>query len=125
MICTPMGIGPATGTATTGSPMNEIGWVKMPMFGRTGNSTPSSTNVFCPISGAEQGVAGAIMASTVSNSRTIASWNQRRNFCAWMTMPAGTMVPAIRRSRTSGSKSAGRSRRRPRCRAAPSAVVIR
>jgi hypothetical protein len=28
MICTPMGKGVSgTGTATTGSPMNEIGWV--------------------------------------------------------------------------------------------------
>ena len=53
MICTPIGIGcSGTGTATTGSPMKEIGWVWMPILARTGSSTPSSTNVDCPSFGA-------------------------------------------------------------------------
>ena len=47
MICTPIGIGSSgIGTATTGNPMNEIGWVWMPILARTGSSTPSSTKVF-------------------------------------------------------------------------------
>ena len=38
MICTPIGIGTSgIGTATTGRPMNEIGWVWMPILARTGN----------------------------------------------------------------------------------------
>src|SRR6185312_13517477 len=69
MICTPIGIGcSGTGTATTGSPMNEIGWVWMPIFGRTSISTPSSMNVICPIFGATDGVAGAMITSTDLNS---------------------------------------------------------
>ena len=65
MICTPIGSGfSGTGTATTGRPMNEIGWVKMPILGRSGSSTPSSRNVFCPSVGATHGVAGAMMTST-------------------------------------------------------------
>ena len=53
MICTPIGIGSSgTGTATTGSPMKEIGWVWMPILARTGNSTPSSIDVTCPSFGA-------------------------------------------------------------------------
>jgi hypothetical protein len=37
MICTPIGIGSSgTGTATTGRPMQEIGWVWMPILARTG-----------------------------------------------------------------------------------------
>ena len=53
MIWTPIGIGSSgTGTATTGSPMNEIGWVWMPILARTGNSTPSSIDVTCPSFGA-------------------------------------------------------------------------
>ena len=46
----------------------------MPIFGRTGISMPSSTKVFWPISGATQGVAGARMASTCSNRRSICCW---------------------------------------------------
>src|SRR5580658_1821790 len=72
MICTPTGMGPATGTATTGSPMNEIGCVKRPRLARTGSSTPFRTNVFCPIDGAAHGVAGAMIASTSSNRRSTA-----------------------------------------------------
>ena len=69
MICTPIGIGSSgTGTATTGRPMNEIGWVWMPILARTGSSTPSSTNVTCPSFGATQGVAGAMITSTDLNS---------------------------------------------------------
>ena len=69
MICTPIGIGSSgTGTAATGRPMNEIGWVWMPMLGRTSISTPSSSNVICPIFGATHGVDGAMMTSTDLNS---------------------------------------------------------
>src|SRR6202011_2110820 len=55
MICTPIGIGSSgTGTATTGNPIKEIGWVWMPILARTGSSTPSSRNVACPSLGATQ-----------------------------------------------------------------------
>ena len=65
MICTPIGIGSSgTGTATTGRPMKEIGWVWMPILARTGSSTPSSTKVTWPSFGATQGVAGAMITST-------------------------------------------------------------
>ena len=65
MICTPIGIGSSgTGTATTGRPMKEIGWVWMPILARTGSSTPSSTKFTCPSFGATQGVAGAMITST-------------------------------------------------------------
>src|SRR4051794_9119920 len=68
MICTPIGSGASgTGTATTGSPMNEVGWVKMPMLGRNGTSAPLSVMVCWPMRGAGNGVAGATMASTPSN----------------------------------------------------------
>jgi hypothetical protein len=40
----------------------------MPILGRTGISTPSSTMVCWPMRGAVQGVAGARMMSTVRNS---------------------------------------------------------
>src|SRR5216684_3811136 len=125
MICTPIGIGSSvTGTATTGSPMKEIGWVWMPILARTGSSTPSSTNVACPSFGAVQGVAGAMITSTdLNNSSTWARY-QRRNFCARSTSGAGTMAPAIRRSRTAGSKSFGRLRSRSRCSEAPSVVEM-
>ena len=56
--------------------------------------------------GATQGVAGARMTSTSpEQSRAPASRYQRRNFCAWTTSDAGTIAPAISRSRTAGSKS--------------------
>jgi len=56
MICTPIGIGSSgTGTATTGSPMKEIGWVWMPILAAPESSTPSSRNVACPSFGAVQG----------------------------------------------------------------------
>ena len=43
MTWTPSGSAPGrcTGTATTGRPMNEIGWVKRPILGRVGISTPA------------------------------------------------------------------------------------
>ena len=122
MICTPIGIGSSgTGTATTGSPMKEIGWVWMPILARTGSSTPSSTKVACPSFGATQGVAGARITSTDLNSSSTCARYQRRNFCARSTSGAGIIAPAIRRSRTAGSKSFGRWRRRSRCSEAPSA----
>src|SRR5437867_993897 len=125
MICTPIGIGSSgTGTATTGRPMNEIGWVWMPIFARTGSSTPSSTKFTWPSLGAMQGVAGATITSTDLNSSSTFARYQRRNFCARSTSGAGTMAPAIKRSRTAGSKSFGRLRSRSRCSEAPSVVVI-
>ena len=125
MICTPIGIGSSgTGTATTGRPMNEIGWVWMPILARTGSSTPSSTKVTCPSFGAMQGVAGAMITSTDLNSSSTCARYQRRNFCARSTSGAGTIAPAIRRSRTAGSKSFGRLRRRSRCSEAPSVVEM-
>ena len=125
MICTPIGIGSSgTGTATTGRPMNEIGWVWMPILARTGSSTPSSTKFTCPSFGAMQGVAGAMITSTDLNSSSTFARYQRRNFCARSTSGAGTMAPAIRRSRTAGSKSFGRLRSRSRCSEAPSVVEI-
>ena len=122
MICTPIGIGSSgTGTATTGSPMKEIGWVWMPILARTGSSTPSSTKVACPSFGATQGVAGAMITSTDLNSSSTRARYQRRNFCARSTSGAGIIAPASSRSRTAGSKSFGRLRRRSRCSEAPSA----
>ena len=104
MICTPIGNGSSgTGTATTGKPINEIGWVYRPRLAHTGNSTSSSMKACWPISGAVQGVAGARMASTSSNSFKNSSRYQRRNFCALTTSDAGVMAPAIKRSRTAGS----------------------
>ena len=80
-ICTPIGSGSSgTGTATTGRPMNEMGWVKMPILGRRGTSWPSSSIVCWPMRGAGNGVAGARMASTLWNSRNTCSRYQRRNF---------------------------------------------
>src|SRR4029453_11014307 len=79
MICTPIGIGSSgTGTATTRRPMKEIGWVWMPIFARTGSSTPSSTKFTCPNFGAVQGVAGAIITSTDLNSSSTLARYQRR-----------------------------------------------
>ena len=115
MTCTPIGRrSPSvhTGTAQTGRPMKEIGWVKRPMFGRTSISLPSSTKVFWPSAARASGVAGA---STTSTSRKVSSTRsryQRRNFCALTTQAPGSIAPAIRRSRTSGSKSSARSRKR-------------
>ena len=109
MICTPIGIGSSgTGTATTGRPIKEIGWVWMPILARTGSSTPSSTKVACPSFGATQGVAGARITSTVLNSSSTWARYQRRNFCARSTSGAGIIAPASSRSRTAGSKSFGR-----------------
>src|ERR1700712_2935314 len=125
MICTPIGIGSSgTGTATTGSPMKEIGWVWMPILARTGNSTPSSTNVTCPDFGATQGVAGARITSTELKISSTRARYQRRNFCARSTSGAGIIAPASRRSRTAGSKSFGRLRKRSRCSDAPSQVLM-
>src|SRR3954454_8695580 len=125
MIWTPIGIGSSgTGTATTGNPMNEIGWVWMPMLARTGSSTPSSTNVVWPSLGATHGVAGAMITSTDLNSSSTCARYQRRNFCARSTSGAGIMAPASKRSRTAGSKSPGLWRKRSRCSDAPSLVVM-
>src|SRR5712675_868320 len=125
MICTPIGIGSSgTGTATTGSPIKEIGWVWMPILARTGSSTPSSTKVACPIFGATQGVAGAMMTSTEAKISSILARYQRRNFCARSTSGAGIIAPANNRSRTAGSKSFGRLRKRSRCSEAPSVVEM-
>jgi hypothetical protein len=82
--------------------MNEIGWVWIPILARTGSSTPSSTKFTCPNFGAVQGVAGAMITSTDLNSSSTLARYQRRNFCARSTSGAGTMAPAIRRSRTAG-----------------------
>jgi len=49
---------------------------------------------------------------------------QRRNFCARSTSGAGIIAPASNRSRTAGSKSFGRCRRRSRCSDAPSVVEM-
>ena len=61
-----------------------------------------------PIAGAVHGVAGARIASTSLNSASTCSRYQRRNFCALTTSEDGIMAPAIRRSRTAGSKSLAR-----------------
>src|SRR5258705_1341193 len=125
MIWTPIGIGASgTGTATTGKPMNEIGWVWMPILARTGSSTPSSTKVACPRFGAMQGVAGAMITSTDLNSSSTFARYQRRNFYVRSTSGAGAITPAIRRSRNAGSKSFGRFRNLSRCNEAPSVVEI-
>jgi hypothetical protein len=113
-----------TGTTATGKPMNEMGCVKMPMLGRNGTSAPSSIMVCWPSAGAVNGVAGARIASTPSNTFSTASRYQRRNFCALTTSAAGAMAPAISLSRVAGSKSAARVRRRSRCSAAPSVAVM-
>ena len=54
-----------------------------------------------------QGVAGAMITSTDLNSSSTCARYQRRNFCARSTNGAGTIAPAISRSRTAGSKSFG------------------
>ena len=69
--------------------MNEIGWVKIPMFGRTSISLPSRTKVFWPIFGARQGVAGASRMSTSRKSASACSRKWRRNFCACCDPGAG------------------------------------
>ena len=84
----------------------------MPRLARTGNSESPSMNVCCPISGAGHGVAGAKMASTSEKSLSTSRWYQRRNFCALVTSEAGSMAPAISRSRVAGSKSLARVRSR-------------
>ena len=48
--------------------MKEIGWVNTPRLARTGSSTPPSFIIAWPSLGAVQGVAGARMMSTSSNS---------------------------------------------------------
>jgi hypothetical protein len=70
MTWTATGSGPsiAIGTAATGTPAKEIGWVKMPTFGRAAMLTPSKARVSVPSAKAGHGVAGAISASTESNS---------------------------------------------------------
>ena len=61
------------------------------------------------------GVAGAMITSTDAKSSSTRARYQRRNFCARSTSAAGIIAPASRRSRTAGSKSFGRLRRRSRC----------
>src|SRR5262249_55540946 len=50
-----------------------------------------------------QGVAGARITSTDRNSSSTLARYQRRNFCARSTSTAGTIAPAMRRSRTAGA----------------------
>ena len=72
MICTPIGsLSPSVhnGAATTGRPMNEMGWVKSPILGRTSISLPSRTKVFWPSFGARHGVAGARRMSALAKER--------------------------------------------------------
>ena len=55
MTCTPIGScgwQPQTGTAQTGRPMNEIGWVSRPRLGRAGRRRPPIVSHSVPISGA-------------------------------------------------------------------------
>ncbi len=111
MTCTPIGsVSPSvqTGTAATGRPMNEIGWVKTPMFGRTSISLPSSTKVFWPSCGARHGRRRREQDVDVREQVE----RLRRETSGGISAPAttqapGSIAPAIRRSRTSGSKSLG------------------
>ena len=107
---TPIGIAPVlrVGTATTGRPMKEIGWVNRPRLARTGSSTPPMVIVTWPSLGALHGVAGASTMSTSSNSFSTSARYCRRKRCAFTYQEPGSSVPAIRRSRVSGSKSCGR-----------------
>ena len=87
-------------------------------------STPSSTNVCWPISGAVQGVAGARIASTSSNSRStllaipaaefLRLDDQRRRHHGAGDQPVAHV----------GIEIGGRVRSRSRCSAAPSVVVM-
>ena len=70
------------------------------------------TTVLVPDFGAGNGVAGARMTSTSAKTARIASRNQARKRCAWITHAAGTIAPDRSRSRTSGSKSPARVLRR-------------
>ena len=80
----------------------------MPILARTGSSTPSSMKVAWPSLGAMQGVAGRddhvhrleqLRAPSRDTSGGISARDRPRG--------AGTIAPAIRRSRTAGSKSFG------------------
>ena len=83
--------------------MNEIGWVKIPILGRAGTVSPSSSIVAWLIRSARHGVQGARITSTSSKSASTRSRYQLRKRCARWTQAAGIVVPAIRRSRTAGS----------------------
>ncbi len=70
MICMPTGM-PSnfpTGAQMTGKPMQLIGCVSSPAFGRAGISLPRIVNVSWPIFCAGRGVAGARITSTSSNN---------------------------------------------------------
>jgi len=124
MICTPIGIGSSgTGTATTGSPMKEIGWCgcrywphrkldpikqerRLPELRRGAGRCRCDDHV----DGFEQlQYLGAVPAA---------------EFLRAVDSGAGIIAPASNRSRTAGSKSFGRCRRRSRCSDAPSAVEM-
>ena len=97
----------------------------MPIFGRTGSSTPSSTKVFCPIAGAVQGVAGARIASTVLEQLRALRRDTSGGISArGSTSAAGIIAPAISRSRTAGSKSCGARAQPVEMQAAPSLAVM-
>lgn len=71
MICMPTGI-PSTcpiGAQITGSPTQEMGCVRRPVFGRTSISLPLKSFFSSPIREAVQGVAGARITSTEPKSR--------------------------------------------------------
>ncbi len=126
MICTPIGIGSSgTGTATTGRPMNEIGWVWMPILARTGSSTPSSMKLSWPSFGAVQGVAGARITSTDWNSSSTLRAVPAAEFLRLVDIAA----PGPWRRRSGGRAPPDRNRSaacaaRSRCSEAPSVVVM-
>jgi hypothetical protein len=117
--------GGKTGTVATGSPMQEKGCASRPRLGRSGTSLPPSTRLRAPIAGAGHGVAGASIRSTPRNAACARSSHQRRTLCARAIQAAGRSAPATNRWRVSGSKSAGRARRRSRWKADPSELVMR
>ena len=100
-----------TGAQITGRPMQLIGCVINPVFGRAGISRPRMVMVSWPIFCAGRGVAGARITFTVSKSFITIRKYQSRTRCACRYQAAGISAPAIRRSTISGSKSCGRLRR--------------
>ena len=96
-----------TGTATTGRPTNEIGWVKTPRFGRSGSSTRRGRR-----SAGRSSAPGKASPARGSRRRSRTAQHPlaipAAEFWARFTQAAGIMAPAISRSRTAGSKSCGR-----------------
>ncbi|MFT7218724.1 MAG: hypothetical protein ACI8Z1_000335 [Candidatus Azotimanducaceae bacterium] len=92
----PIGKAPESTTETlqTGKPTHEKSSVKYQKFGRGGSASPPTFNTFEPISGAQQGVTGAINTSICRKSSTFFIAYNCRAACARTYQPAGNSDPA-------------------------------